>query len=288
MAVNKVVMNTTSGEQTLIDLTDDTVTPETLAEGTSAHSANGERITGTMPTTTVLYTQQSLTTAQKMQARTNIGAAAQEDVEQLSSRIAAIGTQDEIVRRVVDILGASVYGVVDANNSIIFRGYLANSTYTLSYEDADGNIVDGGTITVSANETGGGSGGGSGGDDSGMGDSGTIELSWATGVKLDKNTGVESSGDGYAASQHIELVDGYEYTFNQLDNGYANVYGGANICYYDANGTGLGYELLWDAMSGVNSKVLTPIDGAKMFRVRLYCGSYNDLRFFSVTYSKKA
>ena len=44
MAINKVVY---SGN-TLIDLTQDTVTPETLAEGATAHNASGERIVGTM------------------------------------------------------------------------------------------------------------------------------------------------------------------------------------------------------------------------------------------------
>lgn len=44
MAVNKVVY----GGETLIDLTGDSVTPETLTEGVTAHSANGEQITGTM------------------------------------------------------------------------------------------------------------------------------------------------------------------------------------------------------------------------------------------------
>lgn len=47
MGVSKV--NLSNGE-TLIDLTSDTVTPETLAEGTTAHDASGEQITGTMPT----------------------------------------------------------------------------------------------------------------------------------------------------------------------------------------------------------------------------------------------
>lgn len=49
MAVNKVIYNTEDGEQTLIDLTEDTVTAATLAEGATAHSANGETIVGTMP-----------------------------------------------------------------------------------------------------------------------------------------------------------------------------------------------------------------------------------------------
>lgn len=43
MAVNKVEIN----GQVAIDLTQDTVTPETLKKGVTAHSASGEKITGT-------------------------------------------------------------------------------------------------------------------------------------------------------------------------------------------------------------------------------------------------
>lgn len=42
MAINKVVY----GDETLLDLTNDTVTPETLEEGVTAHAANGEIIVG--------------------------------------------------------------------------------------------------------------------------------------------------------------------------------------------------------------------------------------------------
>lgn len=48
MAINKVVMNTADGESVLMDLTGDTVTPETLLAGATAHSANGESIVGTL------------------------------------------------------------------------------------------------------------------------------------------------------------------------------------------------------------------------------------------------
>lgn len=44
MAVNKVIYD---GE-TLIDISDATVTPEKLAAGATAYSAAGEKITGTM------------------------------------------------------------------------------------------------------------------------------------------------------------------------------------------------------------------------------------------------
>lgn len=71
MAVNKVEVN---GE-TKLDLTQDTVTPETLLPGAIAHSADGNAISGVAPV--VRYdAAQNLTDAQKAQARTNIGASA--------------------------------------------------------------------------------------------------------------------------------------------------------------------------------------------------------------------
>lgn len=45
MAVSKVVY----GGETLMDLTSDTVTPETLLEGVTAHDASGAAIVGTLP-----------------------------------------------------------------------------------------------------------------------------------------------------------------------------------------------------------------------------------------------
>ena len=44
MAINKVVL----GEDTLIDLTGDTVSADKLAKGTTAHDMAGEPIVGTM------------------------------------------------------------------------------------------------------------------------------------------------------------------------------------------------------------------------------------------------
>lgn len=58
MAINKVIYGTT----VLVDLTEDTVTAATLAEGVTAHGADGEAITGTMsggPTYTRLWTNPS-------------------------------------------------------------------------------------------------------------------------------------------------------------------------------------------------------------------------------------
>lgn len=71
MEVNKVEIN---GE-TKLDLTQDTVTPENLLSGATAHNAAGEPIVGAVAP--VRYdVAQDLTSDQKNQARDNIGAAA--------------------------------------------------------------------------------------------------------------------------------------------------------------------------------------------------------------------
>ena len=49
MAVNKVVYNA----KVLLDLTSDSVTPDKLAEGVTAHDKSGNKITGTMPIPTL-------------------------------------------------------------------------------------------------------------------------------------------------------------------------------------------------------------------------------------------
>lgn len=75
MAVNKVEVN---GE-TKLDLTQDTVTPENLLSGATAHNAAGEQISGAVAP--VRYdVAQDLTSNQKTRARENIGAASIDEV----------------------------------------------------------------------------------------------------------------------------------------------------------------------------------------------------------------
>ena len=49
MAVNKVVMNTANGAETLIDLTGDNVTSDSLVVGFTAHDKSGGVIDGANP-----------------------------------------------------------------------------------------------------------------------------------------------------------------------------------------------------------------------------------------------
>ena len=56
MAVNKVVYNA----KVLLDLTSDTVTPAMLAKGVTAHDKSGTKITGTMPATVAIDTNNNI------------------------------------------------------------------------------------------------------------------------------------------------------------------------------------------------------------------------------------
>lgn len=47
MGINKIVLNTDEGDRVLVDLTGDSVTPETTFAGTTFHAADGEAKTGT-------------------------------------------------------------------------------------------------------------------------------------------------------------------------------------------------------------------------------------------------
>lgn len=83
---NQVIYN----GKTLIDLSGDSVTPETLAEGETAHDAAGNPIVGVGKKTSVLYTEQTLTEEQQTQARTNMNAASADDVQELAGKDDAI------------------------------------------------------------------------------------------------------------------------------------------------------------------------------------------------------
>jgi len=54
--------------------------------------------------------------------------------------------QESIVQQVISALGTPVFGTVDENNNIILTGELVNGTYTLKYEDAQGNVTEIGTL----------------------------------------------------------------------------------------------------------------------------------------------
>lgn len=160
MSVNKVEC---FGE-VLIDLTNDTVTPKTLAEGVTAHDASGNVIRGVAPTDAVRYNPQTLTEAQKEQARQNIDVVSSRE---LSEAIADYGTLTLGVHTdgLVYIFknGApvgigvnvgtdgDVVGYVDENNNIIVTGNLADGSYSVKYEMENGTVIDIGALVVDTN-----------------------------------------------------------------------------------------------------------------------------------------
>lgn len=114
----------------------------------------------------VRTTAQTFDEAQKTQARTNIGAASEETANQLSKeieekldknwgtanvgKILVVGTDGNLTLTDMPEGGTSgdVVGVLDDSNNILLSGALADGTYTLKYENADGTYTEIGTLEV--------------------------------------------------------------------------------------------------------------------------------------------
>lgn len=58
--------------------------------------------------------------------------------------------QESIVQDVIAALGTPVFGRVDAENNIILTGALADGTYTLKYEDAEGKLTEIGVLSMAS------------------------------------------------------------------------------------------------------------------------------------------
>lgn len=135
MAVNKVEIN---GE-TKLDLTQDTVTPENLLSGATAHNAAGERISGAVAP--VRYdVAQDLTSDQKNQARDNIGAASLgadgkvpasqlPEISSVKTYTATIGTTwTEDSNTGVKTQSVAIPGVLASHTATVDHVYTGNGT----------------------------------------------------------------------------------------------------------------------------------------------------------------
>lgn len=128
MAVNKVEIN---GEVKL-DLTQDTVTPENLLSGATAHNAAGEQISGAVAP--VRYdVAQNLTSEQKKQARDNIGAG-------------DFATKAEVQGYVTDH-NQSATAHSDIREAVSEAGKAFVITGTLASDELGGYTVSGVTVT---------------------------------------------------------------------------------------------------------------------------------------------
>lgn len=126
-AVN--IAKTGGGIATFTDVSDSTVTPETLLEGETAYNAAGELITGTGSLGTVRYdTTQELTDEQKAQARTNIGAEASGTVVSLMNRTTAVNVANTnygtaMARGIYAGTTDMTDGVTDLTSGVIYLVY---------------------------------------------------------------------------------------------------------------------------------------------------------------------
>lgn len=164
--------------------------------------------------------------------------------------------QEDIVQQVITALGTPVFGTVDAENNIILTGELADGTYALKYEDAEGNKTDVGSIVI--------------------GGAPVVTLVWFDNIKLDKSTGAESADNNYFASDYVTILSGYKYTVGKRAGAHPV---GVNIMYYTADKqvitsayqTGIPNA---DTDTGDLSVVLVIPSNAAYFRLRCYDSSH--------------
>lgn len=154
MAVNKVVFD----EKILVDLTSDTVTHETLAEGVTAHDKSGTVITGLATRIGIAQEtgdSESLVMSQK---------AVSEELGKLSSE--KVDKSDITLGMYTDglfyvFIGGSpvgtgialpqgsagdVVGNIDSEMNIVLTGDIPEGTYTVKYKLTDGSLVDIGSL----------------------------------------------------------------------------------------------------------------------------------------------
>ena len=131
MAVNKVVMNGENGAVVLVDLTGDSVTPETLAEGVTAHDASGNPIVGRM--------------ASGITGDISLGVHT-DGLLYIFVNGEPVGNGIEMPDTVGD-----VYGYIDSGNTIVLKGYVPNGTYTFKYELPNETLVSIGSAEIDNN-----------------------------------------------------------------------------------------------------------------------------------------
>ena len=177
--------------------------------------------------------------------------------------------QEAIVQQVIAALGTPVFGTVDTNNNIILTGELVDGTYTIKYEDADGQTVDIGSLELSLGPV-------------------EIPLTWEYGAALDKATGeVSSTGStSYSASDYVAVDSNKTYTLTRD----SYMYNSCNLIWYDANDNFISYvELPFTSInaSGGSSDLsyqFTPPANAAKFRLRLWYETTQDAETIAAMY----
>lgn len=168
--------------------------------------------------------------------------------------------QESIVQQVIAALGTPVFGRVDADNNIILTGELADGTYTVKYEDAEGNVTTIGTINSTTLEE----------------VTETIK-NWIPGVKLSKtdntyetvSTDENTATNTYYASEHIAVDAGAEYKIVFVNTEWHT----ASVCVYDAAGSLIQYQpdvLKIETLVDRAEYAISLPDNAATFRLRVF------------------
>lgn len=146
-----------------------------------------------------------------------------------------------------------VMGTMDGNKVITLSGNLSTDAYSVRYANADGSYTEIGVLSFGS----------------------AILLNLQLG-KIDSSTGSISTSSNYLYSNLIPIEDGKAYTITAT--GCTASY---KVCYYDASGTFLSCsssDVLKAGDTGAlgsGSAVLSMVDGAAYFRIRVYCNYYN-------------
>lgn len=151
MAVNKVVINTEKGAQTLIDISDSTVASNKMLKGTVAYGANGEKVNGTIETvaTAPLFMSSSLydgaivINAETSQEEGYVMGGGYQESRMIY--LSVDGNTATVTDRTVSFSKkvADIIGNVDTSKNIILSGDLADGAYTVLFQGKDGLITVG-------------------------------------------------------------------------------------------------------------------------------------------------
>ena len=110
---------------------------------------NGERVA--FYPDAVRYNPQTLTDAQKEQARANIGALAKNQGTINVGKIFVVGADGNVTLADMPTgVSGDVVGNIDANNNIIVTGNLADGIYVFKYENVDGSYAEIGSLVVNS------------------------------------------------------------------------------------------------------------------------------------------
>lgn len=241
-----------------------TVNDVTYPEVAAVNMVNEEGEEVTYYPDAVRYNEQTLTDEQKEQARSNIGAAPQSEVDTLSEEIADLTEEIAFLKAVTG--DVDVVGTFDENNVVTLNTNLEDGTYEFKFFNRD-EFVEVVTLVVGAGDP-------EEPDTPDIPNPPDTTLVWEVGTKIDTSTGAETTGQSvYSASNYIEIVDGYTYTFRKNDTSATGSGFSLKVAYYDENKNFISAtadNVIGEVTAATSAEIPLNVSGAKYFRLRVY------------------